>query len=555
MSHPPSTRSKWLPLLFLALSVALIVIDSTIVGVSIPAIIDGLDLHFSQAQWVNSVYSLIFAALLITFGRLADRHGRRKLLAAGIIIFVLASLMAGAAQSAEILITARVIQGVGGALILPCTLSTVNSIYVGRDRSIAFAIWGSVMAASAAIGPLLGGWLTGSLSWRWVFYVNLGIGPLILLGTLEFVPETRADEDGTGFDFPGFVLSFFGMFLSVFALIESKNLGWFRPNDEFHVFGFHWPTTMPISLAFVCGVLGIILLIIFVLWQMRCTRVGAPVLLNIDLFRLPTFRWGNLAVMLVTLGEFGILFTLPLYLQNVHGYSPLGSGWILAAMALGAFLSGGSAGPLAIRYGPVKVARAGLVIEVVAILALALVLRPHSAGIEITLLLVLYGIGLGFAAAQLTSVILVDVPVEDSGQGSAAQSSVRQIGSALGAAIVGTLLANQLDSRAANSLQGVDGLPEKIGTGLETALEPSAGGIITALRNTDMGLPVDIAHQAAEALAHVFVSSMQVTLAIASLFLVGGLVCTLLLPNRKTSHRSPEASSSAEQIPQPSAHL
>ena len=178
------TSLRWFGLVFISLAVALIIVDSTIVNVAVPAIVDELDLSSTQVQWVQEVYTLVFASLLLLFGSLADRFGRRRLLLIGVVLFAAASVGAAFAPTADLLIGARLVQGVGGAMMLPSTLSLLNATFRGRERGIAFAVWGSTIGGMAAVGPLLGGWLTTAFSWRWAFGINVPLGILIIIGVL-----------------------------------------------------------------------------------------------------------------------------------------------------------------------------------------------------------------------------------------------------------------------------------------------------------------------------------------------------------------------------------
>lgn len=190
-----------------------------------PAIIGALDLDLAGAQWVTSLYSVVFAALLLTAGKLGDAKGRRTLFLAGVALFVLGSVLAGLAGSAGVLIVARVVQGIGGAAILPSTLSSVNSLFQGDDRAAAFGVWGAVMAGAAAVGPLAGGLLTEYAGWRLIFWVNVPIGVLLFVLALKLVPNTKGRSDA-GHDVAGFLLSAIGFGLLVFAIIQGPKMGW-----------------------------------------------------------------------------------------------------------------------------------------------------------------------------------------------------------------------------------------------------------------------------------------------------------------------------------------
>ena len=317
--------SKWLPMPFVALGVSMIIVDATIVNVAIPTIIRELHVSATTAEWFNSMYSLVFAALLITLGHTGDVWGRRRLFATGVVVFVGASLVAATAPSGGVLILGRFLQGIGGAMILPATLSTVNAIYEGKDRAIAFAIWGSTIGGMAAIGPLLGGWLTTDYSWRWAFLINVPIGIIILVGVLFVVPETKDPHVRKGVDWWGNLLVVVGFATLVFGLIEGEQYGWFHQVARFTVGPWSWPAgwLSPVPIAFSIAALS---LVSFVLVERRRASKGAVVLVDLRLFGIRSFAAGNVAVTVVAFGEFGLLFVLPLFLQGVLGYSALDTG-------------------------------------------------------------------------------------------------------------------------------------------------------------------------------------------------------------------------------------
>lgn len=487
MSENPTGRRQWLGLVVLALGLAMIVLDGTIVGVALPTIITDLHLDLTDAQWVNALYSVVFAALLLTAGSLGDRWGRRRMFVLGVTVFVAGSALAGVAGDPTSLIAARAVQGLGGAMVLPSSLSTVNATFRGRDRAVAFGIWGAVMAGAAAVGPLLGGWLTSSFGWRWIFGVNLPIGVLVAVGALLLVDESRGGVRRRGMDVDGLLTSGLGFGLVVFGLIEGNSLGWWAPKGSFTVLGLTWPVDAPVSVVPVALGLGTGFVALFVGWERHRARVQRDALLDLELFRVPTFSWGNITAMTVAAGEFALVFALPLYLMNVLGLSVMGAGWVLAAMAIGAFFSGASARHLSARLGPPAVVVLGLALEVIGAGAVALLIGPSTAPVLVAAVLVVYGVGLGLASAQLTSTVLADVPPAASGAASATQSTVRQLGSALGTAVAGTVLASRLGAGLVSQVAAVPGMDATSAQRLVAAVRDSAGSALVGLRAQGTG--------------------------------------------------------------------
>ena len=518
-----SGRGKWLPMPFVALGVAMIIVDATIVNVAVPTIIRELHVSANTSEWFNSIYSLVFASLLITLGHAGDVWGRRRLFALGTVVFVLASLVAATAPNSGMLILGRFLQGIGGAMILPTTLSTVNSIYEGKDRAVAFAIWGSTIGGMAALGPLIGGWLTTDLSWRWAFLINVPVGILVLIGIVFFVPETRDPEVRRGVDLPGNLLAILGFSTLVFGLIEGEHYGWWAQVDALTIGSWHWPTSWP-SPALIAFIVAAVSLVGFVVEEARRARRGKVVLVDLGLFKIRSFGFGNIAVTIVAFGEFGILFVLPLFLQGVLGYSALDTGWLLLAMASGAFVVGGATPQIAKRIGARGVARLGLGFEIVGILGLGLVLGQSVSAWQMAIWLFIYGLGVGMATAQLTGVILVDVPVEVSGQASGIQSTGRQVGSALGVAVLGAVLLSEIGRRTSEALASVQGLSAQTREQVVHVVRSSGGAAISSLHSMPGGSEIVAAASAAA------VDAARTVAFIAAGFILIGLLATLALP-------------------------
>ena len=475
----PSKRD-WGALAVLAASLGVIVLDGTIVGVALPKIIGDLTLTLADAQWVNSLYAVIVGALLLASGSASDRLGRRRLLVIGMIIFMAGSAVAGVAGSAAALLAGRAVQAVGAAGIMPATLSTVNALFRGKYRAAAFGIWGAVISGAAAIGPLLGGVLTEWVSWRWIFYVNLPLGALLVLFALKVVPHTRGEAGGR-FDVLGFLLSSLALGSLVFSIIEGPHVGWWKPTSEFSFLGLTWTQASAISVVPISLAIALVALALFIWWELHLANRANGPLLDLSMFTIGTFSWGNLTAATVAIGEFALLFVLPLYLINAYGTSVIDAGLILAAMALGAFISGGLARHIAARLGPAGTVILGLGLELAGVAALAYFMDPAKSLAYLVAPLLAYGLGLGLASAQLTGTILRDVPVTQSGQGSATQSTVRQVGSALGTAFSGGALAVGLASSLPDALSSFNFPAAKLDD-LIAATKASAGSNLLQMR-------------------------------------------------------------------------
>jgi len=514
-------KRRWIALVFLALGVSMIILDATVVNVAIPTMITDLGLTTTDAEWVNASYALAFASLLILFGRLADRFGRKRIFVLGVIIFTAASALVAASGGAVELVGARLLQGIGGAMILPSSLSIINAVFTGKSRAVAFAVWGGTIGGMAALGPLVGGWLTTYASWHWAFLINVPIGIIVILGVLSVVPETRDVLGRKGLDVPGTLLVTFGLIGLVFALIEGQRYGWVISTQDFVIGSITWPKGS-ISLVLVSGVLGVVLLALLLVVESRRVRAGKIVVLDLRLFRIRTFGAGNAVALIVSLGEFGLLFALPLFLQATRGYDALQTGVILLALAIGSFVASGMGAPLSQRFGPVRVLQLGMLLEAIGIFGLAFVLSTTITGWGMAPWLFIYGLGVGFATAQLTGVILSEIPVAESGQASAVQSTSRQVGAAIGTAIIGTTLILGLGNVASQLTDR--GVPAEQAQQISDVVSSSAGQAIPALAQQPDG---DVITEAASA---GFAHAITLVAFVAGAFVLLGFLASLVLP-------------------------
>lgn len=528
---------RWLALVSISLAVAIIIADSTIVSVAVPSIVDDLGLTSSEVQWIQESYTLVFAAFLLAFGTLADRIGRRRMLVIGTVVFTAASVWAGLSQSGTELIWARLLQGLGGAAMLPTTLSLINANYTGKARGIAFAIWGSTIGGMAAVGPLLGGWLTTDFSWHWAFGINVPIGIVIVVALFAFVPESRNPANAFP-DLVGALLSVLTFAPLVFGLIEGRTLGWWLVDQQFSIGDWNWSLDVsPVPFAFGLAVLAGAA---FVWWCRVRFTAGKPSMIAFDLLSINSFRNGNVAALIVSLGEFGIIFSLPLWLQNAMGYDALQTGWVLMALAIGSFVASGMVGGMSGKIAPILMVRIGIVLEIVGLVLLGLVIGVDTPWFGTAGGLFVYGMGVGLATAQLTGVVLQDVPITRSGQGSATQSTARQIGSALGIAILGTILFSALGGLFGANLDKLGATAEQRDEIVQVVVN-SAGSAIPQLEaQLTPTVGPDAAAQIQADAEQSLATATQYGAFAAAGFLVIGLLATLSLGGARKPARSVE---------------
>ena len=505
----------WWALIAVLIGVALIVLEGSLVNVLIPTIVDDLKIDRTQVLWVTSIYSLIFAAFLITFGTLSDRVGRRRLFLLGTVTFLVGSVLAGAATGGTMLIVARAVEAFGGAMMLPTSIALINVHFRGDKRAAAFGLWGAVFGGMAAFGPLLGGWMAQDFSWRWAFYINIPVGIISILLVVRFVPASRTNPAAGGVEPLGVILSALGLALVVYGLIQGQAYGWWLALNDIAIgpFTVGKGDISPVPIALF---LGVLVLVGFVLWELHRTRRGQSVMMDLSLFRIRRYSYGNIVATIVSLGEFAALFMLPLWLQAVAGYDPIETGALIAVLGVGTVLAGGGAREVARAMGPTRLVRFGMVLEVIGLLGVAFTLSTQWSAWWLAIPLFVYGIGVGFDTAQLTNVVLEDVPPMKSGNASSMTSTFRQVGSTLGSAALGTLLFSALAASLTASLRADASIPEEQRASIVDEVVNTSGQAIIALeRNPQLGTAADDAKTAYTDAARVM------TLAAAGCIVVG----------------------------------
>jgi EmrB/QacA subfamily drug resistance transporter len=437
----PENR-KWWTLGAVAFGLFMIMLDNTIVNVALPAIQRDLDIGISELEWVFNGYALTFGVLMLTGGKLADLMGRRRIFIVGLVIFTAASLACGLASSASLLIGARVVQGVGSALMNPATLSIITATFPPRQRGMAIGIWAGVSAMALAIGPLVGGLITQHISWNWIFFINVPIGVLAIIVTRLVVAESRDTSAEQRLDLPGLVSSAVALFALTYGLIEANTYGW---------------TSGRILGLFAVAVVG---LAVFVVLE---SRQRAP-MLDLSLFKNSTFAGANAVMMLVGLAMFGVFFFISLFVQNILGYSAIQAGASFLPMTVLIILIAPAAGKFSDRVGSRWLMGGGMILLSV---SLFLFSRLDAASDFWNILpgLIVGGFGMGLVMTPTTAAAMGSVAVDKAGVGSAVLNSMRQVGGSLGIAVMGAIVASQV-----SALPGTPQAAAQFVTGFQHAL-------------------------------------------------------------------------------------
>jgi EmrB/QacA subfamily drug resistance transporter len=420
-------RNPWLALLVLCMGFFMILLDTTIVNIAIPSIIDGLHSTLDEILWVLNAYILVYAVLLITASRLGDRYGQRNLFVAGLAVFTVASALCGLAQDTNQLIAGRVIQGVGGALLTPQTLAVISVMFPPQRRGAAMGIWGAVAGVATIAGPTLGGFLITYIDWRWIFYVNLPVGILAIVLAFVYIPDLRPGRQH-GWDLPGIGLSTAALFLIVFGLIEGQRYSWSTVTG-----------VISIPLLLIAGVL---LLIAFVVVE----RTAKEPLVPLALFRDRNFAILNWVTAAMSFGMLGLFLPLTIYLQSVVGLTAFQAGLAFAPMSLTSMVVAPNAGRLTDRIGGKYILLTGL-----ALFGIGMGGIDFSAGLNSTWLtflpwLIVAGFGIGCIFAPATTVAMRNVPQHLVGAASGVFNTTRQLGGAIGSSVVGAVLQNRLSA-------------------------------------------------------------------------------------------------------------
>jgi EmrB/QacA subfamily drug resistance transporter len=542
MTSPTEQRkhSPWLVLFTLCLGFFMILLDTTIVNIAIPDITSRLHASLDDILWVINAYILVYAVLLITAGRLGDIYGPKRLFLMGLVVFTLASAACGLAQSPDQLILARIVQGVGAALLTPQTLSVITIIFPPEKRGAAFGVWGAVAGVATIAGPTLGGWLVTAFDWRWIFYVNLPVGIVALVMAATFMPDLKLNRRHR-LDWLGTVLATVGLFLVTYGLIEGE------PHEWGEVWG---PVTIPMLIG-----AGVLVLAAFMA-QQYVQRDREP-LVPFTIFADRNFALMNGVAAAVGFGMLGLFLPIVIYLQSVLGLTALQAGLALAPMSLISMFVAPVAGRLSDRVGGKYILMSGL-----SLFALGMGILIASSHVDSTRLhllpgILVAGIGIGMTFAPMQTIAMRNIEPRVAGAASGLINTTRLLGSVIGSAAVGALLQAQLSSRLATSAQAdAASLPPEFRDRAVAAFSDSgSGGLEIGPGQTGVELPPGLPEQAVNAIrafaekvfTEAFTGAMRTTLVLPIAVLVlAALSCVFVVRRRSAEAGKPQVPVTAQ---------
>lgn len=542
---------KWIPLIVLSLALMIIILDTTILNVSLRTIINDLHTNIQSMQWVITAYSLMLAAFTVTGGRLGDLFGRKKMFVVGAIIFAIGSFMTSISHSVAFMIAGEaIIEGIGACLMLPATASLLVSNYKGRDRQFAFGIWGGIAGGAAALGPVIGGWLTTYYSWRWAFRINVFVAA-VLVAASYLISEARDTEEKPTIDFVGILLSSLGLLSIVFAFIKASTYGWWKAAAPFTLFGqtlnFGGLSVVPIFIL-----LGLIILACFAWWEDHVQKQCETPLVSLKLFTNSQFSLAASITAILALGQSGLSFAIPVFLQGVKNLDPLHTGFAMLPMTLTLLVFSPLSAYLSKFISPKRIIQVGLVLDVLAFLALRAGVSVNAGIWSLAPGFALFGAGAGLMMSQASNMALSAVSVEESGAASGVNTTLRQVGATLGSAIIGGILISSISLGLINGVSASSVIPANLKPAITQTVSQQAsniefgGGVSggSSIPSYISAEIVSISHQAT-------VDANKKTFAFSIIFIVFAFLLSLWLPsagNLETS-KSLATSQEVEMIP------
>src|SRR3989442_11605966 len=331
-------RRQIITLLVLGTALAIIVIDATIVSVTLKTIQLQFKVSYIDLEWIVSLYALVFGTFLLIWGKLGDEFGRKRIFIGGVGLFVVGSIVTGSSTNLSEMLVGRAIQGFGAAMASPSTLSILTTTFTGKARGIAFGIWAAIAGAAAVVGPIMGGYFTTYQTWNWAFYINAPIGIAAIIGAVVVIKESTFRDPKYSTDYGGVIFITLSLSALLFGFIEAQTYGWITPNATFSLAGLSLPSNS-ISLPFFSLVSGLVLLAVFGLVERRRQRAGKDSLFDISLLKFKGFRYGIITVTIVSMGEFAVIYFLSIYFQVVRGLSAISTGITFLPLAVCLFFT------------------------------------------------------------------------------------------------------------------------------------------------------------------------------------------------------------------------
>ena len=506
-------------LLTMCFALAMAMLDNTVVNVALPSVQSSLHASVSELQWIVDGYVLAFASLLLTGGILGDRYGRKLMFLSGLVVFTIFSFMCGISSSASQLVAFRALQGVGGALLIPGTLSIITVTFPPHERAKALGIWAGVSGIALALGPTLGGYMVEHLGWESVFFLNVPIGIAAFVVAMRTVKESRSTE-ARQLDIPGLLLGTGALVSVTYALIEANTKGW----------------TDPVILgAFTAFFL---LTVSFLLWELRSPHAMMP----LRFFKIPAFSAGNTVAFSVSLGMFATFFFLTLYMQNIHGYSPFTAGAAFLPMTLAIIVTAPNAGKYASTHGSRAPMTYGLILAGSGLLALGTLIGTDTSYVVLFPIFLIMGHGMGATMAPMTAAVMNSVGPQRAGLGSAMTNTSREVGGVLGIALLGAILTSKLKSSFGPALANMHLSAHQV-----EAIGASASG--GAVKTSGIGLSAAQQASVHQAFNTAFMQGFHPAIIFGgTVLMIAAVIANRFIPGRETV-RAAEAAAHGEAVP------
>ena len=450
-----AAKTTWSVLAVLAAAQFLMVLDQSVMNVSISQLVADFDTTVTTIQGVITLYSLVMAALMITGGKLGDILGRKRTFKIGLVIYGVGSALTAVSWDVPTLTLGwSILEGIGAALVLPALVALTAGNYTGKARATAYGVLGGVAGAGIAVGPILGGWMTTNLTWRLVFVGEVVLVVGILIGT-RLMREAEAEERPAGLDWVGSVLSASGLGLIVFGFLQASNWGWLEPrNSPIEPFGF---SLTPFMIA-----AGGLVLVAFRAWERRREEGGRPPLVNFRLFELPVLRSGLAMFCAQNLILMGIFFTIPLYLQIVQGFDAFETGLRMLPVSVAMLITAAAGSALAARWAPRTIVRAGLALLLIAVVVILATIEPQIDDLSFAIGMAILGVGMGLIASQLGNVVQSAISDRDRSEAGGLQYTAQQLGAALGTALIGAVLITGLIGAFTKNVADNPAIPDSV---------------------------------------------------------------------------------------------